>query len=373
MKKSKISGFALALSTCLLLACPTASKADSTSAVGSFVCPSDGIFSELISGVCWEAMFPIRIAGVTMFGGSSGAPSNADSRVGCVCGGSIKNLTLPTVGVTVGFWQPSMLIEDVSHPFCFPSLDGAFLNDNNASDFNTGAFAGSWGGNVGSSPGGQTKNTAFQNVHILTFPLVNMMQLLNIPSCNVGFKGMDVYLMSEVLPTWNNDLLSMLASPEALLFANPLNSLAEIGECADEAAGGSPLDDMYWTAGCWGGLYPMNGHESNGDDPIRNSSLDAARMLAMGFRLGWLQDTVGTNNVCGSNTSYVIPKDQYRFQLIYPHNETNNPYGQCTNWIGQSPLKWGEWDQQPGSGQNYVYLIWQWTDCCLGIIGGPTT
>lgn len=350
----------------------TSTTASNNNPISGTICPSDGIFNEMIGGVCWSAMFPIRLAGITMFGGSSGTPSNADTQIGCACGGSIKNLTLPTVGVTLGFWQPSMLVEDVAHPFCFPSLDGAFLTDSSSMDFTSGAFAGAWSGTIGDSTTGETKHEAFKNVHILTFPLVTMMQLLNVPSCNVGFKGMDVYLMSEVLPTWNNDLLSMLASPEALLFANPLDALAEIGECASETVGSAPIENMYWTAGCWGGLYPMMGHESAGDDPIRNSSLDSARLLAMGFRLGWLQSTVGSSNVCGANTTFVIPKQQYRFQLIYPHNENNNPFGQCTNWIGQSPLQWGEWDQQPGTGENYVYLVWQWTDCCLGLIGGPT-
>ncbi len=41
----------------------------------------------------------------------------------------------------------------------------------------------------------------------------------------------------------------------------------------------------------------------------------------------------------------------------------------CAHWIGKSPLQWGEWDGQPGSGNNFVYLVWQWSDCCMGVLG----
>lgn len=38
--------------------------------------------------------------------------------------------------------------------------------------------------------------------------------------------------MSEVLPTWNNDLLSFLASPEELLYDNPIGLAGATEECA---------------------------------------------------------------------------------------------------------------------------------------------
>jgi conjugal transfer pilus assembly protein TraU len=342
--------------------------------ISKAICPSDNIFNELVGGVCWSAMFPVRIAGVTMFGGTSGVPSNADSQVACACGGNLSKLQLPTVGITLGFWQPSMLVEDVPTPFCFPDLGGIILGSGTSqiSADGGGLFAGALGGNVASTPAiGETEAGSY-NVHVLTFPLINMMQLSSIPSCNVGFAGMDVYLMSEVFPTWNNDILSMLVSPEVFLFANPADALLSALECSLETIGDQPLDTNYWTAGCWGELYPLTGSVQNGDDPIRTSSLDTARMIAMGFRLGWLRRTTGSAVVCGPKRTFVIPKDQFRMQLIYPNNETNNPFGSCTNWIGQSPMTWGEWDSQPGTGANFVYLIWQWTNCCLGVVGSPT-
>lgn len=362
-------------------------------AATAFTCPDAGIFNELIGGVCWSQMFPVRIAGVTMFGGNGGVPSAANSQVMCICGGSLKHMTLPSIGFSIGFWQPSMLLEATSHPFCFPSLGGIDIGSEDTGGI---ALSGSWGGNIADKAGlkGGNKDGYF-NAHLLSFPLLWMMDIFNVPNCNGGFSGMDVVLQSEFYPTWNNDLLAMLESPEEVLFANTVGMVGEAGECAAETAGAQPIDDMYFTAGCWGLLYPMVGNNLTDGDPIRTSSLDTARLLALGFRMGLLKRTVGTNVVCGPKRTFVIPKQQYKMQILFPNDETgNNPNpgvptsvsqsggvnivaspvssNDCTHWIGQTPLTWGEWDDQPGTGENYVYLIWQWTDCCLGVLGGGT-
>ncbi|MDA8376080.1 MAG: TraU family protein [Planctomycetia bacterium] len=410
----KIAGIAAALA--LTFAAP----ALATGAQVATLCPDAGVFNELIGGVCWSALFPLRIAGMTWFGGNSGVPNGASSGFMCECGGSWSHLQLPTVGVQIGYWQPTMLMEAVSHPFCSPVLGGVSLQP----DSTVGSqWTGSWGGNVGTGVSTGNKNSTFFNVHLWTFPLITMMQLANIPDCNTGYSGMNLMLMSEVFPTWNDDLLSFLASPEELLYDNPIGLLGATEECAQESLGAQPIDDEYWTAGCWGLLYPMVGSNLGGNDPIQASNIDVARMIAMGFRLGFLERTMGNSTLCGPRRTYVLPKAQYRFQILFPNDETNQEpnasvtapnvssqpsgnsmppanyvtpaasnqgtlpqnggvniqapptqSGECTHWMGQTPFQWGEWDTQPATGGNYVYLVWQWTNCCLGLIGnqGPT-
>ena len=383
------------------------------------MCPDAGVFKELIGGVCWSALFPLRIAGSTWFGGNSGVPNGAASGAVCECGGSWKHLTLPTVGIQIGYWQPTMLIEAVSHPFCSPVLGGVSLSPSSTTG---NQWTGSWGGNIGTGTSTAQHNSTFFNVQLWTFPLITMMQLANIPDCNTGYSGMNLMLMSEVFPTWNNDLLSFLASPEELLYDNPIGLIGSAEECAQESVGAQPIDNEYWTAGCWGLLYPMVGSNLDGNDPIQASSMDVSRMIAMGFRLGFLERTMGNSTLCGPRRTYVLPKAQFRFQILFPNDETNQEpnasinlgnttqpsaqsippanyvtpaasnqgtvaqsggvniqapptqSGECTHWMGQSPFQWGEWDSQPATGGNYVYLVWQWTNCCLGIIGhqGPT-
>ena len=402
------------------LALSFAAPAFATGAQVATLCPDAGVFNELIGGVCWSALFPLRIAGMTWFGGNSGVPNGASSGFMCECGGSWSHLQLPTVGVQIGYWQPTMLMEAVSHPFCSPVLGGVSLQP----DSTVGSqWTGSWGGNVGTGVSTGNKNSTFFNVHLWTFPLITMMQLANIPDCNTGYSGMNLMLMSEVFPTWNDDLLSFLASPEELLYDNPIGLLGATEECAQESLGAQPIDDEYWTAGCWGLLYPMVGSNLGGNDPIQASNIDVARMIAMGFRLGFLERTMGNSTLCGPRRTYVLPKAQYRFQILFPNDETNQEpnasvtapnvssqpsgnsmppanyvtpaasnqgtlpqnggvniqapptqSGECTHWMGQTPFQWGEWDTQPATGGNYVYLVWQWTNCCLGLIGnqGPT-
>ncbi len=358
-------------------------------ASGTITCPNAGLFNELIGGVCWSQLFPVRLAGVTLFGGSSGVPNAADSQIACVCGGSLKHLTLPKIGLTIGLWQPTLLLSAVSHPFCFPSLGGIDIGGEDSTGM---GLSGSWGGTQAASDDIKVHHEGYFNVHVLTFPLLWMMNIFNIPLCNAtGYKGMDILLQSEFYPTWNNSLLAMLESPEEVLYAGPVGDIAAAGECADEFAGGEPIDDMYFTAGCWGDLYPMVGQNLVNNDPIRTSSLDTTRILALGFRLGIMRRSVGSSVICGPKRTFVLPKQQYRLQILYPNDETSsNPNpgvptsvpqdggvniqaapietNSCAHWIGKSPLQWGEWDDQPGTGANYVYLGWQWTNCCMGVL-----
>nr|WP_254204621.1 TraU family protein [Aeromonas sp. FDAARGOS 1405] len=45
-------------------------------------------------------------------------------------------------------------------------------------------------------------------------------------------EGYDVAMMTEILPTWNNEILSMIVNPESILFANPVAALT----CSADAA-----------------------------------------------------------------------------------------------------------------------------------------
>jgi conjugal transfer pilus assembly protein TraU len=372
--------------------------------LSNVLCPDAGIFNELVGGVCWSDMFPIRIGGATMVAGGPGAPPGASNQLTCTCGGNWRAGQLPTFGFPVGFWQPSMLIEATAAPFCMPALGGVRMGSAGLSSL----FSGALGGNTTTSPNPGGSQQTFYNVHIYTFPLVAMMNLLNIPSCGTGYNGWNLVGLSETEPQWNDDLTAALIWPEAAVLSGPIGYLGAVGECLAELPGGAPIQSMYWTAGCWGTLLPASGSLANGADPITDSSIVATRFLATQYRLGFGYKTVGDATLCGPQTTIALPKDQFRMQILYPNDETNNtvnpgvagPYaqpglgatdlsptqlspqqsaapssavqstGSCTHWIGDDALKWGEWDGQPGTGGNFVYLLWQWTDCCMGVLGG---
>ncbi|MDQ9723396.1 TraU family protein [Acinetobacter baumannii] len=54
-----------------------------------------------------------------------------------------------------------------------------------------------------------------------------------------------------------------------------------------------------------------------------------------------------------------LPKNQYRFSLFYPSPETTNNHA-----LGESELLWGMARTIPSVGEDPVYVIWRWLDCC---------
>ena len=108
-------------------------------------CPDAGFWNELIGGVCWSSMFPIAIAGGTAIsvGGNPGPSDAYSGSPVCTCKGDIAHGELPRFGVPIGYWQPSMLVEVVPHPFCMPALGGIYAG---GSGLNGVLFSGGVGG-----------------------------------------------------------------------------------------------------------------------------------------------------------------------------------------------------------------------------------
>jgi conjugal transfer pilus assembly protein TraU len=412
---------AAAVSVGLLFGGIGAARADAPTTLNNILCPNAGILNELVGGVCWSAIFPIMIAGHAFSGfgfGTSQVPNGAYTGSPlCTCGGSLKNAELPRIGFPIGYWQPSLIVEATAAPFCMPALGGAYAGGTSTSG---NLFSGALGGNVNNGREGEHKG-GFYNVHQYTFPLVVMMNILNIPNCGTGYNGWNLVGLSEVEPQWNDDLTAALIWPESALLAGPIGFLGAVGECAAQIPpGGQPIQSMYWTAGCWGLLFPATGNLQENDSPVRGSSADVSRFMSTQYRLGFGYRTIGNSTICRAKTTVALPKNQFRMQMVYPNNETGNvpnskpdPNGggpqplednieqpgmtgdhvrtilspaqtnaamdsivnkkACTHWIGQPTLSWGEWLDQPGAGGNFVYLVWQWTDCCMGVIGGSLT
>ena len=75
-------------------------------------CPDAELLSgKLITDVCWSCLFPIRIAGVPIGGGT--VPPGASNASVCACPDS---LGVPRPGFTIGLWEPARIIELVRNP-----------------------------------------------------------------------------------------------------------------------------------------------------------------------------------------------------------------------------------------------------------------
>ncbi|MCK7553316.1 TraU family protein [Marinobacter goseongensis] len=298
------------------------------------VCQPINVFEKLVNDVCWSCMLPIKIAGVDV--GGSAPRGSVDAPI-CAC-----NSIIP--GVTYGAWFPTHIVEAVKIPGCQPSLGGIMipLGDSSAlGNSNMGAEAGD--------------KKAFRHLHYYSFPIAEMLQL--VAGCNESV-SMDLLQATEVLPTWNNDLLGLVLNPETMLFANPAAVMACSAEAATTGVGGTqPIEQLFWCAGSWGTIYPLTGSIEDPTSAADTTGLQATRLIAVMHRLGQARKTMGDS--CRNSIWPVLPKNQYKLQHFHPLAESTG-----NHWIGESSYRWGMHRKQL-TNQNYLNLVWRWNDCCV--------
>ena len=305
------------------------------------------ISGKLITDVCWDCVFPIKVAGVAISGAANRdrVPDGAAERPFCMCW---DNQGVPKPGVTTQFWQPNRLAEYQRVSGCSSVLNGIRFPFNRLNQ-----------GKQNKAIERPKDEQTYRHYHFYAFPVMLMLDIFVPGHCNPGaYQDLDVMYLSEVDPTWNADELAFFANPEAALLATPFAVTACIPD-AIAANVSEPIKELYWCAGSWGGLYPFTGNVYGRDGILRTTSLMATRTLAALHRRGleWL--TVGDDAMCGGEIAPFLPKNQYRFTLMYPNPETDD-----SHVIGESDLLWGMGRTMPSVGEDPVYLIWRWLDCC---------
>lgn len=342
----RLRGFVIAL---LLIAQPLFAQGTPVSGTRlDITCPDGNLFGpKLFTDVCWSCLFPIRMLGFNV--GSGSRPTGSSNRIFCSCDNA---LGIPVPGIAAGMWTPARLIEIVRKPYCSPTLGGKTLYSN----------ARMFGG-FKSLEHDNTDKTFYQ-YHYFAFPLYAILELFIQPACNAGgYTNLDIMYLSEIDPTWNNDEVAFFLNPEAALFANPIAIAACAVDCTSATVGvDTAADSMFWCAGCWGNLYPLTGNIASKGSPPRDSSLLATRATAALHRRGLAWKTFGNDALCGGYIYPMIPKSQYKMSMMFPIAEAS---GTCCHPIGQSPFIWGEWRNIPAVGEDFVYMLWRYTDCCL--------
>jgi conjugal transfer pilus assembly protein TraU len=313
------------------------------------VCPDAKLWSgRLISDICWSCIFPIILGGVALGGSTDDAPSGrARPSIPflCICEDGPLGISL---GVPLGFWEPARLIEEVRLPYCSPTLGGIRMNLTNSRLLG--------GGTKGEH---DITDKMFYNFHYFAFPLLIILELFSGVRCHSdGFVDFDLMYLSEIDPTWSDDELAFYTVPEVVLFANPFMQTACIADAVMGLAD-KTINNMFWCAGSWGGLYPFTGSVEAGESRPRVTSLIAAKAIAALHRRGLAWKTMGNDALCGGYIYPTIPKEQYRLSMFWPVAETRSNHA-----IGATPFRWGEWRNLPGY-EDYIYIIWRWNDCCL--------
>lgn len=306
-------------------------------------CPNANILSSsLLTDICWDCMFPIKIAGFIEVGNSSGndIPSEAYDDPLCYC---TKKLDLPQIGYSLGFWQPARLVELVRTPGCLMSLNGTKAELGSSSKYGT-----------TSETDGSLSSLAFWHYHYFSFPVLEILQLFDSSICpGAEHSAFDVLYISEIDPTWNYPELSALAFPETKVFANEIS----VTSCAGDAIlhhGAGSSDNFFWCAGTWGTIYPVSGWVNGVGSTARMTSLLATRALSASHRRGFETKTIGKDALCRAKTSLRFVPSQYRFSMLWPMAQGGK------NRIGRSTFFWGE----ASNASDAVYLVWRWRDCC---------
>lgn len=310
----------------------------------SRTCPNAKLFSQkLISDICWECLFPVRMAGTKTGGGQ--VPKEAQTGVFCACD---DPLGIPQPGMNVGYWEAARIIELVREPGCAPALGGVTLPGSNR------LAQGTQG--IGYK---DATDLSFYHYRYYAFPLFLMLDLFMPDGCfSDGMVDFDIMYISELDPTWNDDQLAFFTNPEAAAVANLPAQAACVADAVHTATG-ETNDVFWWCAGSWGSMYPMSGHAGNAGF-VSNTSLASARAIGALHRRGLALRTMGKSAMCKAVIEPMVPKSQYKMSMFFPVAEAKTAHV-----IGETVVKWGSARMIPAYGEDAVYVVWRWNDCCM--------
>lgn len=300
----------------------------------------EGNFVNPITDICWDCIFPMSIGNAKVF--PSGPPDTDNPSM------PIQICPLVPVGyrvgMAIGYWEPFALTDVTRSPYCMVNLGGFNIPVGKVGMGGAGQFD-------KPTPGG------FYQVHWYKYPLTYWLNIIMSLAC-LQKGDLDIGYLSELDPTWDDDSLSLILSPEALVVANPIAQ----GACAADAIAtvkGKPINKLFWCAGSHGSLYPFTGTISDEFSPQQASVLLSERMAFKLHRQGMIMNSVGENKeVCHEYPSPIMPKDRFRYQMVNMHPDTANCHP-----FGKTVMSWESTHASPNTKKNYGYLIWRKRNC----------
>lgn len=306
-----------------------------------------GKFVNPITDVCWSCLFPLSIGGAKIWPGNRPDPKNPASPI-CACADP-----LPRIGISVGFWEPARLADVTMKPWCFSNLGGMRIAP--GFDIGQGYLAGP------SMVGGRSQSTAKWHVHWYVYPLLYWLEILTDFVC-FEQASFDIAYMTEVDPLWQDDSLTAIINPEAIVFANPIAQAACAGDCV-AATANLPLDSLFWCAGCQGPMYPLNGNVPASIGHVQSSRLALSRFAYKMHREGLAWGTMGSEGLCKKYLMPIMRKQQYRFQMVNPIPTVSGRFA-CSA-IGASTMPPEAGRAFPAGGEDMGYLVWRKRNCCV--------
>lgn len=328
------------------------------SIVPDFSCPDESM--NVLTNVCIDCFFPLRIAGIPVGGGS--LPNDVYSPI-CIC--PAPTFLCPIcvrIGLVSGGWFPEGIFEVTPREYCSPTMGGTILMDDLT--------------NRGVSK--YSAGLTYNNAHYLPYPIGLVSDLLTDFACSLPSTSVtDVGMWSELDPTWDNPALAALKTPDGvpLTMGSDLMATMALG-CAAEYLAMQANGDFFGTRWCTGGsgqTYPLTGYAIDSGNPALIGALQATRLLDEMYRLGMQGKTWGNKSqVCKGNPEYSvsIPKNGHRMQQVSPGGEDGN-HRIGDDWnagsIGSfTPSIPGFRHQAHGINNTaYIFIDWKYKECCV--------
>ena len=302
-----------------------------------------GRFPNPVTDICWLCLFPINIGMVPIT--MPGQTDNHDPNPPLICTCPAPPPIFVRIGVGVSFWEPARVAEVVRTPMCSPTLGGAVL--------------GTLPVPAGTNHEGDDSGGAFYHVHWFQYPVLSWLGMaITEGACYVN-ETFDMSYLSELDPLWDDDQLSFVLNPEAILFANPVAQAACVADTVAAATTTFGLDALFWCSGSQGSLYPLSGSHANHVGGVDSSLAIVHTHIFKMHRQFLAQDTSTLGAMCGNLPQPIMRKNQYKQQMMYPVPQNVRGYG-----LGAPSTIWGAGREFPYKGEDFSYLIWRKRTCC---------
>lgn len=283
-------------------------------------------------------MFPMSMAGLKISSGDDvlGANDSGNSSMTCSCAGEGS----AKVGVPMSFWEPFAIVDTTYESWHIVPFD---LKLDLAAPYML----------DGARASGSSGKAVKSNIHYITFPVFKLLDMFGDLPCLKNSEELDLASVSEVLPFFQNDLLSLNVFPETLLLSNPATTLACIAD-AVAVTTATPIDSLFYCLGA-GQLYPISA-TAIGDNVVGANADNAARGIYIMGRHGLLKEYAP--NGCYSNYKTIWTKSRYRFHLWSPMRQ-----GKCAPF-GYPELVWTSGLPADQLDNDMSFMMWRKVDCC---------
>lgn len=312
-----------------------------------------GKFMNPITDICWSCIFPISIGSTTLLDMGQEDIENVGMPV-CACGPP----PFGKIGISIGFWEPARQVDVTRTPWCFTSLGGISMGSSAAAP-NPSVAQG--------NHGRRASDTSFYQAHWYVNPVLYWLEVLSETSC-LEQGGFDIAYVTELDPSWNDDELAVILSPDVFLFANPAAQAACAADCI-AATAGFPLSPMQWCGGCQGSMFPLNGHVQSHVGGVQATSLILQRYAMKLHREFLAFAGNGMPGWCGLYPAPILDKRIYKYSMLYPSPQGKGPDDRCCQPMGRTTHLWAAGKEYPIKGEDFAYMMYRKRNCCERIYG----